>query len=283
MKIIIISDIKGECESVIPYGLHLAKSLESEVEILHIIDSRTLQGVPSVYSDSQTVSPGNKLSHKEIIDREMNCAKMELDKLLSSEASRLNYPLKIETFIEEGSIEKLISQRIEPANESILLMNSVPDNFVFRSKQEIKDIIYRIDTLSLLVSPGYKYKEFKKVALLSIPKLTKINKIKEKFKFFEQFNPVIRIVNFVKNKSKEKIKNGTLESTLKDKFKPFNVKVNTLSGEKYSQVLNDFIKDNCPELIVSDIHRRNIFDKIFSKDRNEFLICCTGLPILFFK
>ena len=285
MKIIIISDIKGECESVITYGLHLAKSLESEVDIVHIIDPRSLQGIESTYSDSQTVSPGNKLSNTEIIEREKKYAEIELDKLLSSEASRLNYPLKIETFIEEGSIEKLISHRIEPANKAILLMNSVPDNFVFSSKKEIIDIVYRFDALSLLVSPGYKYKELKKVALLSIPKLKKINEIKEKFKFLEHFNPVISIVNFVKNKNKVKgeIKNGTLERTLKEEFKPFDVQLNIIYQEKQKPCLNSFIKKNNPHLIVKVIQTKNIFKKMFHKKRNEFLICYTGIPILFLK
>ena len=283
MKIIIISDIKGECESVIPYGLHLAKSLESEVDIVHIIDPRSLQGVQSVYSDSQTLSPGNKLSYTEIIEREKKCAEIELDKLLSSEASRLNYPLRIETFIEEGSIEKLISQRIELTKESILLMNSVPDNFVFSSKKEILDIVYRFDALSLLVSPGYKYKEFKKVALLPLPKLKKISKIKERFKFLEYFHPVISIVHLVKNKNKEKIKNGTLESTLKEGFKPFDVQLHTIYQKEQRPCLNSFIKKNNPHLIVKVIQTKNIFKKMFHKKRNEFLICCTGLPIMFLK
>ncbi|MFW5721457.1 MAG: universal stress protein, partial [Bacteroidota bacterium] len=240
MKIIIISDIKGESESVIPYGLNLAKNLEAEVEIIHVIDSRTLQGVQSPYSDSQSVSPGNKLSHKEIIEREKKFAEIELDKLLSSEASRLNYPLKIKTHIVEGNNEKIISQRIKSAKQSILIMSSVPDNLVFSSRKEILDIIYRLDTLSLLVSPGYKYKEFKKVALLSIPKLKKINTIKERLKFLEHFNPGIHIVNFVKNKNKvkRKIKNGTLERTLKEEFKPFDAQLNTIYQKKQKPCLD---------------------------------------------
>ncbi|MGM0504150.1 MAG: hypothetical protein ACQESQ_05975 [Bacteroidota bacterium] len=283
MRIIIISDIKGECESVIPYGLHLAKSLESEVDIVHIIDPRSLHGVQSAYSDSQTVSPGNKLSCEEIIEREKKSAEIELDKLLSSEASRLNYPLKIKTNIVEGNIEKIIGQRIKSAKQSILIMSSVPDNFVFSSRNEILDIVYRLDTLSLLVSPGYKYKELKKVALLSIPKFKKINKIKERFKFLKHFNPVISIVHFLKNKNnvKRKIKNGTLERTLKEEFKPFEVNLNTIYQKK--PCLNGFIKDNNPHLIVKVIYRKNIFKKMFHKNRDELLICFTGLPILFLK
>ena len=52
MRITIISDIKGNAESIIPYGLNLAKHLKGEVNLVHVIDSRMAQGVSSMYADS---------------------------------------------------------------------------------------------------------------------------------------------------------------------------------------------------------------------------------------
>ena len=83
MRIIIISDVKGQTQSIIPYGLDLAKYLESEVEIFHLVDSRIQQGVSSVYGDSHSITPGKKLSHPEIIEREKQQIEKELDQMLS--------------------------------------------------------------------------------------------------------------------------------------------------------------------------------------------------------
>jgi hypothetical protein len=59
-RIVLISDISGESESIIPWGLNLGKHTGSEVDILHIIDPRDKQGVESPVSDSQSITPGDK-------------------------------------------------------------------------------------------------------------------------------------------------------------------------------------------------------------------------------
>ena len=69
-RIILISDISGESESIIPWGLNLGKHTGSEVDILHIIDPREKHGVESPVSDSQSISPDGKLTREEILKRE---------------------------------------------------------------------------------------------------------------------------------------------------------------------------------------------------------------------
>lgn len=56
MKTIIISDIEGKSESIIPYGLHIRKHTRSEADILHIIDPRKQQGTGSSYADSKSIT-----------------------------------------------------------------------------------------------------------------------------------------------------------------------------------------------------------------------------------
>jgi len=52
MKLIIVSDIMGQQESILPYGLQLAKYLQADVDILQVTDARVQQGVQTSYSDS---------------------------------------------------------------------------------------------------------------------------------------------------------------------------------------------------------------------------------------
>lgn len=285
MKIIIISDIKGESDSVIYYGLHLAKSLESEVDILHVVDSRTLHGVQSSYSDSQTVAPGNKLSHEVIVKREKKHAKLKLDKLLSSEASRLNYPLKIKIIIEEGSLENKIRNLLKLNNECLLLVNSMQDNFIFHSRQEVLNTLYNLNTISLLVPPGYSFKEMKNLFLLSYPTPKLINRIKMNISFLKDFKPIINAVNFVSIRDYDRMeqKNKTLEGIIKDRFTPFAFKMDTVAGNNYVSDLASFIEKNNPDLILNQINRKSYFYSIFQKRRNKQLIEAINVPVLFMK
>lgn len=141
MKTIIISDIDSEKGSIIPFGLNIGKHTETTVDIIHIIDSRTVQGVQSQYADSQTITPGNKLTHKAIVEREKDKACRDLDKLISKEGSRLNYPLKINISVEEMNLESLRQKLEDDYPGSLVVTSSAPDGTIFQEMNEILGFI----------------------------------------------------------------------------------------------------------------------------------------------
>jgi hypothetical protein len=145
MKAVVISDMKKE-KSIIPYALNLCKHIESEVEIIHTIDTRVQHGLSSSYADSQSISPGEKMSHTSIIEREKHQTKNKLDKILSKEASKLNYPLKINTIIENGSIESQLKSRIKRHPNSLIITNKDPDKYFFGSYKELLDVLQGLNT-----------------------------------------------------------------------------------------------------------------------------------------
>ena len=128
MKIIIISDLNSRWETIIPYGLNLAKNLEAEVDLLHIIDPRENQAQYTSYSDSQSITPGSTLSQDEVIQRERNLAELKMDKALSAEVSRLNYPLKVNRIIESSSIDDQLDKMAEENPDSLF-------SYKFRTRQ----------------------------------------------------------------------------------------------------------------------------------------------------
>lgn len=282
MKVIIISDIKGKGESIISYGLNLAKNLESEVLIIHTIDSRTLHGIQSSYSDSQTVSHGNKLSHKNIVYREKDCAEKEIHRVLSKEASKLNYPLKINTMVEQGSIESKLREIVKSDKQCILIINAEPDQFIFHSKQAILDAVYNLDTASLIIPGGMSFHDFNNTFLLTNPAPRKIKRLKKKISFLKNFNPVINAIHIVRKKKYDRIKqkHKVLESMLKDRFTPFEFKTITLAGKKYITVLSDFLEKESPDLIIHSVNRKNIFKSLLQKKRCEKIINNTRVPLL---
>src|SRR5690554_4230105 len=104
MKTIILSDIKGSARSVIPFGLNLAKAMNSEVVVVHVIDPRINQANYSSFSDSQSLSPGEPQGHDETGRKELTVVESELDTFLNRESSRVNYPLKVESLVKVGNL-----------------------------------------------------------------------------------------------------------------------------------------------------------------------------------
>lgn len=285
MKTIIISDIKGKTESIIPYGLNLAKNLESEVDILHIIDPRTQQGVQSAYSDSQTFVPGEKMSHDEIVKREKDFAEKKLDKILSKEASRLNYPLKINTIIEEDSVEKRLKEHVSSESNCLVLVNSVHDNFIFHSQDEILDVISDLKAIPLMVPGGHEYKDLKEILMITDLTSKDINLVKDKVGFLNNFKPVINAVDIARpnNYEQKESKGKALEDLIKDRLTPFKIELNIITGKKYTDTVLDYIDHKKPDLVMFLKNKQSLFARLLQKKRTEKLIKNITVPVLLVK
>ena len=91
MKTILISDVGSKTKVIIPYSLNFTKFIDDTINIIHVVDPRKQQGVAGAYADSQSFQIGRKLTQKEIIEREKHQARINLDNLLSKEASKVKF------------------------------------------------------------------------------------------------------------------------------------------------------------------------------------------------
>jgi hypothetical protein len=211
MKTIIISDINSEADTIIPYGLRVGRAFETETDVLHIIDLRALQTVYSKESDSQSISPGSKLSQKEIAEREKGLAERKMDKILSAEASRLNYPLKVNRVIVENTVEEEIVKRAGEKETTIFVISAEPDGTMFRSLDEILSVLKTAGAIAVIVPPGKKYKNFEKIVLpvdfnhMDTTQFTDVKFV------IDRFEPFINMVSVTNGKS-------YLEMELKTEF-----------------------------------------------------------------
>jgi hypothetical protein len=192
MKTIIISDIGGKDKSIIPYGLNMGKHNETEVMIHHIIDPRMHQGTTTPYSDSQSVTPGNKLSHEEIFEREKNFAGKQLNKLLSAEASRLNYPLKYDTSVEVESLDMKRRKILSKDREDLCVASMVPDNSMIADLEELLEITNKTELPLLLVPPGETFRVPAAITLVTDYSEESQEPVKRALSWFDSFPVTIK-------------------------------------------------------------------------------------------
>lgn len=156
MKNIIISDINGNDDSIIPYALNFAKFIDEKVQLIHSVDPRTHQGIAGAYADSQSFEVGEKLTHEKIVEREKYKAQIKLDILLSKEASKLNFPLRVGTIVEENSIYNLLMDEIGNDQSSFLTSSSSFNRTAFHNMTEFLKITNQLNAVSFIVPPGQK-------------------------------------------------------------------------------------------------------------------------------
>lgn len=282
-KLIIVSDIKGDAKSILPYGFNLAKHLQADVEVLHVIDSRNKHGVPSRYADSQSLTPGSKLSHKMIIEREINQAKMMLDKVISQEASRLNYPLKVKTTLEVGSIEKEIEKRQKASKKSLFLINSENDNYHFHSQKEMIEICKNVRATSLFVPPNISFEPFNEITLITdfsnnygVNAFQKLHYFLLKFKPFLQAIDVAKPRRFIEKKLKsEKWQEQFEANSLR------NIKTQVLKGTNRSGALEYYINKKKPDLIVYAYQKLGFLNRLFHRPFFESLLDQAKYPVIY--
>jgi nucleotide-binding universal stress UspA family protein len=283
MKTIIISDVKSESDTVIPYGLHLAKALEAETEVLHIIDPRSVQGKYSAFSDSQSVTPGRKLSREEILTREKNEAEKKLDDLLSREASRLNYPLRVNSVVEESKVEEALEKRTKEKKPAVFVISSEPDKMIFDSKAEIINIIKNSGAMAFVVPPGTKFRPFQKVLLPIDFDSENVDELKEIKFFIDHFNPFVNVVSVTRKKdyidTELKIKSWTKNA--KNAFLPEKVKANTLKGKDFAETLIRYSSRNEPDLIILLQKKQNVLKKFIKNNAFEKILKNVTVPVFF--
>lgn len=282
-KIIIVSDINGSNQSILPYGLKLARHLQAEVDIVHVVDARVQQGVPSRYADSQSLTPEPKLTFDNIVEREIKQANINLDKVLNKEVSRLNFPLKINKKIREGSINEGIKESVANAAKCLVLINLEADDYIFNSLKEIIQFTKSINSVTLLVPPKLVFNEFEQVVMITdFSNNYGINAYSKIFSFLDKFSLHINVVDVAKPARflEKEVKSKQWMQTL-DPATFRNIKTEVLKGENHSDALLKYVDMVKPQLIIYSYRQPGFFRQLFHKPFFENILNKANYPIMY--
>jgi hypothetical protein len=286
MKTILISDVGGKQETIIPYALNLTKHIDNTIDIVHVFDPRVQQGVSSAYADSQSFEVGEKLSHNKIIEREVAQTKSTLDKLLSIEASKLNFPLRVNTIVEENSIENLLHTIIKVDEPSIIISSSVLEGTILNDFDESLELAKMFNNLSLIITPGSKFSVPKKVLIQYDFELGINERIFRVLDYLKPFNPHIDVVDVTeKDKYPETVLKSEAWKQVVNNYinASFPITTNILTGNQHAEVLSRFILEKSYDLVAIPKHMKaspgiNIFPKHLSKQ----LVNTLDIPVILY-
>ncbi len=287
MRTIIISDITEDHKSIIPYGLNIGKFAETKVDILHFIDTRQIQGKYSSFADSQSITPGEKLSPEEVLHREKKVTENKLDKLLSKEASRLNYPLRINTIVEIVKKENTLINQIEEHPDHIIISAVNPAKSMFNDIAELFDLVKHLNSTIMIVPSGIDF--IKPQTAILITELSQDYDEKERihkvFKCINFFEPLVYAAAFMNNDSDEETdsKIKTWKQLVKpDIGKYLDDDFELLKKENMIGELQNFIKSKNPDLIILPKSKKADIGNIIINDNITQFIEKVKKPLLFY-
>jgi len=285
MKVFIISDIGARNESMVPYGLNIGKHNETGVEILHIIDPRSPAGVSSPYSDSQSITPGKKMSHDEIMKRDKHQVEKDLDRLLSAEASRLNYPLKVETKVESGPVEPELKHIFGAEDDSICIASAIPGNSMITDLSELISIFSKLEVPLLIVPPGYAWREPAEIRLFNDFSGSS-DRVTGALRWYDAFPLTIQAFGIVDGKGLDELeKRGenwgkTLGGSVGQNTV---VKTSVISGKADAAAISDHIRQSAAGLVMlpKEVFTDSSFRLKRDADRVKFM-SELNMPVLIY-
>jgi len=282
-KIIIVSDIRGSAKSILPYGFNLAKFLHAEVNVLQVIDTRKQHGVPSRYADSQTLSPGAKLSHEKIIEREVKKSSMMLDKVIGQEASRLDYPLKVKKVIQVGSIEEEINNLMDTNKKSLLLINSETDDYHFNNRQEMIEVCKNTGATTLFIPSDISFEPFNEITFITdFSNNYGLNAYRKNKTFLQKFKPLIIAIDVAKPQRflEKQLKSHKWRKQFED-YSLRSVNTQVLKGTNRSGALDYYINKEKPDLIIYAYRKLGFLNRLFHRPFFESILNNAKFPVIY--
>jgi hypothetical protein len=280
MRTIIVSDIKSKAKSIIPYGLELAKHLESQADIVHVIDPRTLHGIPGAYADSQTVSPGGKQQYDIVVDKEIRNTADSIDHLLGRETSRLNYPARVNKIIEQESIEVKLKKLTREGQSPVVVACTEPDGQIFNSRKEIIRVIKKTGAVSVLVPPDSKFKKYERVVIVTDFREDDFEKYDDVFSFLNFFNPAVYAVGSSKdNFAIMKENSGEWLKKVMKLLPRSEINTRVMEEESMDQ-LNGYIETIGPDLVISLKKKPNLIEKLLGREFDRKLMERVSRPLM---
>jgi hypothetical protein len=286
MKNIIISDINTKNKSIIPYALNFAKFIDDKVRIIHPVDPRVHQGIASAYADSQSFEVGDKMTHEDIAEREKHQAWTSLNKLLSKEASKLNFPLRIDTIIEENSIHSLLMDEIGNGQSSCIISSTSFNGTAFYDLAEFLEITNKFNSIALVVPPGHKATTPHKLIVLYNFNSGNDDDI---FKMLESLRPIkisVSIADISKqNKYHEMlVKSEAWKQAANNYFGLSNpLTTNILVGEQFTDTAVNYIRRNNYDMVAIPHNIKELTGMSkYPKNKLEELINDLALPVLLY-
>lgn len=286
MKTILISDIGGKQETIIPYALNFTKYINNSISIIHAVDSRMQHAVSSAYADSQSFEVGSKLSHKEILEREKHHTRQTLDKILSKEASRLNFPLRVNTLVEESTIENMLSNELDADKTSLIIGTSKLKGTIVSDLEEFFETTRKFNSLSLIVPPEYCF-SIPKNALIQFDFNQGINdRIYKVLELLKAFDPLISVMGATEqDKLQEMIIKGEAWQKEADNYMKSSLRITTniLAEGENTNTLLDFIQRNNFDLVaIPDKMKVSTGINFMPRDTSKQLIAKLNIPVLLY-
>ena len=277
-KILVPTDFSECSENALRHAILMADKMKSTIELLRIVDPDIAGMELPVMAE---VAIKRQIEESEVKFKEL------VDMILTQLTDRLNNAPVIESQIEVGKPEKLISQIAEKDSVDLIVMGTHGQHGVLNKifGSVASDVMSNARGPVLIIPQNSPYNEYKKVTYASDLYEADPYEIWKATQLLEPFSPEIHCVHCQTSGSQHsnRPEMDELKKFFSDRSPTANISFHEIHGEHLLDNLLDFVQKNAVDLLVMYKPHRNFFERLFHKSLTKQMALIAKVPLLVLK
>ncbi len=274
-KILVPTDFSSSAANALNFAVQTAKSYPLEIILLHVVDR-----MDSLYGEAPQIIQEN---YTTVLEE----AQLKLDQVKASIAETES--LEIRTFLREGEVDEHILELSEEKDIDLIVMGTFGIN-------GLKDRIWGSKTAGLtgktrvpvMVIPyEYNWKAPQKALLATSFFEEDSNVLNPVAGLMAVYNLVLHVAVFTdedRADATQFMENSMnidhYGKKLQRQLGTASVIASHLSGHKFEDTLQDYIKDNDIDILVMVTYQRSLWDRVFHPSTTRRMSYHTMIPLL---
>jgi nucleotide-binding universal stress UspA family protein len=274
-KILVPTDFSSSAANALNFAVQTAKSYPLEIILLHVVDR-----MDSLYSEAPELIQEN---YTTVLEE----AQIKLDQVKSSIAETES--LDIRTFLREGEVDEHILELTGEIDIDLIVMGTFGIN-------GLKDRIWGSKTAGLtgktkvpvMVIPyEYNWKVPQKALLATSFFEEDSNVLNPIAGLMAVYNLMLHVAVFTDEDTADAAQFMENSMNIDHYGKKLQRQLNTtsvitshLSGHKFEDALQDYIKDNDIDILVMVTYQRSLWDRVFHPSTTRRMSYHTAIPLL---
>lgn len=273
MKILIPSDFSKLSKVAVQYAVKMAKKLDAEIILLHI-----------VYIDAPPRAQA-ALKTRQILNAMVDNATQDCDQLISVIKSENKGKLNISYKIIKGyPVESVIENFAQHNDISLIIMGTKGATGLKKvlMGSNATAVINSSDIPVITVPEFARFKNLKHIVYAT--DMTNINaEMKKLVPFSKLFDATIHISHVISPKSKKKIDSKKIIADIIRKMDYSKITFHISLNEDITEGIDEYIVDKKAEMLAMFTHDVTFFERLFGKSVTHQMAFQSGLPLLTIK
>ncbi len=280
-KVILHTHVHNSLHAIIDFALLLARDLEKELEVIHIVDTRSIS-----YSSGgiePTVESGQMLNY-DILNQQKEGMEKTLHETINERKEVLNADLPVSYNVHIDNPEWLLNAISKKEDTYLMLLPESATEGGLKGYEQYKHLLNDLHCPILLFPDDIKYAPLKKMVVATNYQKEDIRILDKLRDLAKHYQSKVLTLHVNEGEAFEyQLKEKGFEQILEEKVDYPDINFKAIDHDEAEKAIGEFSERIQADLLVLHKGHRNIFEKLFSKSRARKIIEKVHMPVLVFN